>query len=87
MQNAIPEREYGYLEFHANSFAGLVLAPPAELRARFLEIAARVKASGVSPNSEAAIELIPEYVGNIFNVSADVIRKRLDKDAIWKEVM
>jgi len=40
---SIPERDYGYIEFHASSFAGLVLVPVPDLRKRFLECIDRAR--------------------------------------------
>ena len=37
LQEAISEEDYAWFEFQANSFAGLVLVPPAELQQQFSE--------------------------------------------------
>ncbi len=84
--NAIPEREYGYLEFHAHSFAGLVLVPQCELANKYDEVCKLVEAHGVSlqHDSEVAQNLIAEYLAEFFVVSPAVVHKRLRYDGHWQ---
>ena len=47
MTNEIPLDQYRYLEWHANSFAGLILVPAAELRQAFFDYVEKGQAGGI----------------------------------------
>lgn len=85
MAHAIPEKEYGYLEFHANAFAGLVLAPQDELADKYDEVRKLVESHGVTlqDDSEVAQGLIAEYLAGFFVVSPVVVQRRLRYDGHW----
>jgi len=82
----IPEREYGFVEFHANFFAGLVLVPPANLRTSFDRCVDHAKQQGIDITDEAsgAQVIVEGYIAKEFEVSADVVHRRLDADGLWK---
>lgn len=84
--DSIPEREYGYVEFHANFFAGLVLVPAQDLEGEFRSSVERAKEAGVDVMDEnsGARDLIESYVARQFQVSRDVVHRRLDADGLWK---
>jgi hypothetical protein len=83
--NAIPEKEYGYLEWQASSFAGLMLVPGAELASKYGEVCRIVQQHGLSlqADSEVARSLISEHIAGFFVVSPAVVRRRLEYDGIW----
>jgi hypothetical protein len=85
MTDEIPLEQYRYLEWHANCFAGLVLVPAAELRQAFFDCVEQGQARGVDFDEPAtgARELAEEHIGGIFEVSADVIHKRVEFDRLW----
>ena len=86
VQASITEDSYAWFEYQANSFAGLVLAPGDELRREF-EIGIRAaRDAGMSDAtlwSEAGKTYLASWLGDRFNVSKDVIERRLDKDHLW----
>jgi Zn-dependent peptidase ImmA (M78 family) len=81
---SIPERDYGLLEFQANSLAGLILVPPADLESRFRSAVQLAQDNGISIDdpSGAVIPYIEEYVSADFEVSSAVIHRRLEFDKL-----
>lgn len=72
MTDSIPEKAYGYLEWHANSFAGLVLVPPAQLQDGFFNAVKEAKDCGVDCNSfsDTTRGIMEDYIARDFEVSA-----------------
>lgn len=85
MSGVIPEKQYGYLEFQASSFAGLALVPPEELQQKYEEVCQRIEAHGLSleRDSDVARQLIAQHIAEFFVVSPAVIRRRLEYDGLW----
>ena len=83
---SIPEREYSFVESHANSFAGLVLVPAVELARQFDECTTMAEQQGLDIHDEAtgAIEYVEAYISRIFEVSGAVIHRRLEADGLLK---
>lgn len=83
----IPADQYSYIEFHADSFAGLVLVPSAELRATFARFVERAAAAGIdfADADQAARETIEYHVGRQFLVAAKTAQIRIRKDRLWEE--
>jgi hypothetical protein len=87
LQKAIKEDDYAWMEFQANSFAGLVLVPTAELNQQFHEGIKVAKAAGLSDQtlwSEAGKSYLAAWLADQFDVSEQVIEKRMDKDRLWE---
>lgn len=84
MQAAIPEREYGWLEWQAYAFAGLVLVPLAAWHRQFADAAARAERAGVSLKgaSDVALRMVAGAMAREFAVSTAVIERRLDKETL-----
>lgn len=82
IEESIPEKEYGYIEFHANFFAGQVLVPTNELNDKYEECILRVREAGLDPTDEVsgAIDVIESHLGRYFEVSREVIHRRLQHD-------
>lgn len=82
--NSIPEREHGWLESHAYSFAGLVLVPREHLEKETRQCVDTVLAEGV--DFERYWHLVWQQVAaelaQRFAVSAGVIERRLRYDDI-----
>jgi len=80
----IPEREYGLLEFQANSLAGLILVPGSELETRFDGAVGTAEAAGIAMDdpSGAAMQSIEGYLAGQFDVSTAVIHRRLEFDKL-----
>lgn len=81
----MPEREYGFLEFHANEFAGRLLVPLPELAWEFEEALKDAESKGLRRH-----QLSDEHLGYLcsplarrFEVSAEVIEKRLLREKLW----
>ncbi len=87
ISTAIPTKEYGYLEFQASSFAGLVLAPPDELANQFNEIRDKVEGQGISFQADWDVlqDLVAGDLADSFSVSPAVIKRRLTFDKLWEQ--
>jgi Zn-dependent peptidase ImmA (M78 family) len=85
MAEVIPLDQYRYLEWHANSFAGLILVPAHELRQAFFDDVEKGQGNGVDFDEPAtgARELVEAHLADIFEVSAEVIHKRIEFDKLW----
>ncbi len=85
---SIPEKEYSYIEFHANTFAGLILVPPVPLATSFAAAIEMVRSVGLDPRDEATgvREHVEKYIGKEFKVSGMVVHRRLEADQLWNEV-
>ena len=87
MVGSIPEQQYSYLEFHANSFAGLALVPPAELREAFHDFLEEGQEHGIEfdePDTGAR-EAAEAHIAKLFEVSSDVVHRRIEKDRLWHD--
>jgi Zn-dependent peptidase ImmA (M78 family) len=82
---AIDPTQYGWLESHAYGLAGLVLVPCDHLRTAFDEMSVEAAAAGVTFDAPTDVErkMISRGLGEIFDVSSDVIRRRLTKAGLW----
>jgi len=81
----IPLDQYRYLEWHANSFAGLILVPDAELRQKFFDDVEKGQQSEIDFDEPAtgAREVVEDHLADIFEVSSEVIHKRIEFDKLW----
>ena len=86
--DSIPEKEYSYLEFHANFFAGQILVPSSELAPRFRECVRMAKDAGIDVSDEATgvREAIEGNLGRQFEVLSDVVHRRVEADSLWAEL-
>ncbi len=87
--NSIAEKEYRFLEYHANCFAGLVLVPPAELAESFDKWRGKLAELGLvlGETHDGVRETLEYYIGCEFKVSAAVINKRMEFDGLWKTLL
>ncbi len=84
--SAIPDVEYGWVEWQAYEFAGRLLVPPDQLRKRFESAVQTAKAAGYSDwlaADEAALDYMATRIAPKFGVSAEVIAKRLRVEGLW----
>ncbi len=79
-QTDIDIEAYGWLEWQAYSFGGLVLAPREALASRRVICEQQISQEGLTPTSEAAQFYVVKMLARDFNVSEAVIEKRLYKD-------
>jgi Zn-dependent peptidase ImmA (M78 family) len=78
-QIEVDETDYGWLEYQAYAFAGLVLAPTGHLKAQFQSAANAAERIGFSRQGEpeAFYDFVVETLRETFEVSDAVIVKRL----------
>lgn len=77
----IPDDQYRWMEWHANAFAGLVLVPPRQLGEQFKRCLETVQkhAPQAREQPEAYREFVEECLADTFDVSMDVIGRKLKK--------
>jgi Zn-dependent peptidase ImmA (M78 family) len=85
--SGIPEEQYGWIEWQAYALGGLILVPARPLADLFdtkLKEAGKVGVDlhGVDENARRVVE---SHIGRYFDVSAEVIAKRMKKDRLWRE--
>ena len=86
VQDSISEDDYAWLEFQANSFAGLVLVPAPELADQYRAAVRAAQEAGLSDDtlkSEAGKSHVARWLADQFEVSELVIEKRMEKDGLW----
>jgi hypothetical protein len=84
--SAIPEVEYGWVEWQAYEFAGRLLVPPAPLRDAFQNAVQTAQAAGYTDwlaAEETALDYVATRIAPKFGVSAEVIAKRLRMEKLW----
>ena len=84
--SAIPDVEYGWVEWQAYEFAGRLLVPPNELREHFQTAIQTAETAGYSDwlaADEAALDYIATRISPKFGVSVEVIAKRLRVEKLW----
>jgi Zn-dependent peptidase ImmA (M78 family) len=73
-------------ELHANSFAGLILVPSGALTKAFTSALSLYKSEGYDPrellSSEIAIEYISTFLSRRFEVSSEVIKRRIKNEGL-----
>lgn len=81
----IPEPDRGWLEWQAYSFAGLILVPGKPLREGLDKAVRLAIESGINLQEapDPAKGYIATWLGRHFQVSSQVIEKRLDYDKLW----
>ena len=86
VQDSISEDDYAWFEFQANSFAGLVLVPTAELADQYRAAVRAAQEAGLSDETlknEAGKSHVARWLADQFEVSELVIEKRMEKDGLW----
>jgi Zn-dependent peptidase ImmA (M78 family) len=84
-QRDLDEADRVWLEYQAYAFAGLILVPTESLLAEYqkaLKVAGRVGLS-LQSAGEVARPYIANWLARRFDVSSQVIEKRLNKDDLW----
>lgn len=82
---SLPEPDREWLEWQAYNFAGLVLVPREDLRQRLDQAVEKAAEAGfdVAEIPDVSRAYVCTWLGRQFEVSAQVIEKRLDKDRLW----
>ena len=84
--SAIPDTEYGWVEWQAYEFAGRLLVPPGPLRGAVQTAIRAAEAAGYTDwpaADEAALDYIATRIAPKFGVSVEVIAKRLRVEELW----
>ncbi len=84
--SAIPDVEYGWVEWQAYEFAGRLLVPPERLREFFQTAVQTAQAAGYTDwlaADETALDYIATRIAPKFGVSAEVTAKRLRIEKLW----
>lgn len=87
--NSIPDEEHAWLEYQAYAFAGLVLVPRSALvrdAERCVELV-KSKGIGMVENWDFVWSYIASFLSKGFQVSEEVIEKRLPKDRVPEQFM
>jgi hypothetical protein len=81
----MPDDQYGFLEFHAYEFAGRLLVPQDKLSEQFEAVISQVEANGLPRKSltEAHLSYLCKPLEDAFEVSQQVIEKRLQREKLW----
>lgn len=77
-----PGDEYGWFEYQAYSFAGLVLVPGGELEVHAEQAARTAVRHQIDLYDDLAWEYMADYISDAFEVSKEVIERRLKHDGI-----
>jgi len=77
--DSFPEKEWSWLEWQANQFAGLILVPTHHLQKRFKYHVKQVKDLGIE-NEDVIMDRVTELLAKDFVVSRGVIQIRLKKE-------
>ena len=86
-QQEMDEEDRRWLEWQAYAFAGLVLVPAEQLQIEYqkaVRMAGRVRLS-LQKAGEVARSYVADWLARRFDVSPQVIEKRLDKDELWPQ--
>lgn len=78
-------KDYEWLEWQAHAFAGLILVPPAPLKKKFAVAIQQADEARLSIRraGDVAKLYISSWLAKEFDVSSQVIEKRLEKDKLW----
>ena len=81
----LPEDQYGFLEFQANEFAGRLLVPKDQLGEAFEKVLQKAESGGLSRSKlqEQHLSYLCNGLIKEFEVSNEVIEKRLLKEEYW----
>ena len=83
--NGIDPKQYGFLEYHANCFAGLILVPDRHIKDSYQEAISLVTESGFNvneTNKDIVYSYISRFLKEKYLVSSDTIRIRLELDGL-----
>jgi IrrE N-terminal-like domain len=83
---SIPEEQYGWIEWQAYSLGGLILVPPQPLKDLFETRCEEAMRAGIDLQEvdDRMRRVIESNIGRHFEVSAEVIARRMKYDKMWK---
>ena len=82
---AIPDKQYGFLEYQANTFANALLVPQPELERRLSDVLGRIRSAGMDPseNRDVCLDYVSTELGKQFQVSQTTMEIRLVKERLF----
>jgi hypothetical protein len=82
---AIPEAEYRKIEWQANEFAGRLLVPRTALAVRLASVVRKARSAGFAFGSgdDATLEYVSNAINRPFEVSWEVMIRRLRNEDLW----
>ncbi|MEX0866674.1 MAG: ImmA/IrrE family metallo-endopeptidase [Pirellulales bacterium] len=85
---SIPAKEYGYLEYQANTFANALLVPQVNLQDEFDKSIELVRQAGLDPYEarDVCLDSISTHLGKTFQVSSTVMSLRIEKDGLFDQL-
>jgi len=80
--DSIPDKEYGFLEYQASTFANLLLIPQDKLEICFNEAVEKIVEAGMVPRDspDVCLDYIGTNLSKYFQVSAHAMKIRFNKD-------
>ena len=82
----IPDEHYSWIEWHAYEFAGRLLVPPDALAtslAGAMQVAESAGFKDWAKDPDMARDFLGGYMAKVFNVSGEVVSKRLRIEKLW----
>ena len=81
----IPEKEYSFIEYHANEFAGRFMVPPDLLKDEFDKAILLVERNGLQRSAleDSHLAYLANGIAKAFDLSSDVIERRLRTEGCW----
>ncbi len=82
----IPEKEYSFIEYHANEFAGRFMVPLDTLKSELEKALLLVEENGLNRSKlcdDAHLAYIANGIAKSFDLSSDVIERRLKNESLW----
>ncbi len=82
----IPEDQYRWIENHANEFAGRILVPREKLLEKLNKAVSVAETKGYDSwdtSGESTLEYLSNGIAREFEVSGQVIEKRLVREKLW----
>jgi hypothetical protein len=81
----IPDNEYSYIEYQAYEFAGRLLVPLEQLTNQFNATLIETESNGINRTklNDAHLAYLCNPISKYFEVSPDVIEKRLTREKLW----
>ncbi|MFH1137155.1 MAG: ImmA/IrrE family metallo-endopeptidase [Pseudomonadota bacterium] len=83
----IPEREYKFVEYQANEFAGRLLVPVDRLRDEINKCLTQIEEQGVLDyllrDPDAALSRLSPALCKPFGVSDQVVKRRAEREGLW----
>jgi Zn-dependent peptidase ImmA (M78 family) len=85
--SSVPDREYRFVEWQANEFAGRLLVPRNMLVEQIGSVKTTLAKNGridlLKRDPGMVLESVSTYIAKPFDVSAEVIKIRVERESLW----